>query len=190
MAADRPEGLLFHAWRRELARRVFADDFGDLAADFVLAADTTRALLHLLSTKSPARDWCDDRSTAHRFESCQTLISESLDASVQQLAQGSGLDVAGLRWGEAHAAVSEHRPFSGVAPLARLFNLQTPYPGDTFTINVGALSHRPDAPFTTSHAASLRAIHDFGSAGSSTWVHSTGQAGHPLSHLYSSMLPM
>lgn len=190
MAADRPEGLLFHAWRRELARRIFADDFGDLAADFVSAADTTRPLLHVLSTKSPARDWCDDRTTPQRFESCLTLMSESLDASVEQLAQESGRDVAGLRWGEAHMAIAEHRPLSSVTLLTRLFNLQTPYPGDTYTINVGALSHRTDAPFSTSHAASLRTIHDLGPAGSSTWVHSTGQVGHPLSDLYASMLPL
>jgi len=47
-----------------------------------------------------------------------------------------------------------------------------------------------DAPFSTSHAASLRTIHDLGPAGRSTWVHSTGQVGHPLSDLYASMLPL
>ena len=40
----------------------------------------TRALLHVLTSKSLARDWCDDRRTAQRFESCLTLMSESLDA--------------------------------------------------------------------------------------------------------------
>lgn len=190
MAADRPEPLLFHAWRRELAERVFADDFGALAADFVTTADTTRALLHVLTTESTARDWCDDRSTAQRFESCLTLISESLDASVQRLAETSGRDVAGLRWGEAHQAIAEHRPFSGVAALGTLFELRADYPGDTFTVNVGALSHRADAPFSTSHAASLRAVYDMASPVSSTWIHSTGQVGHPLSDLYASMLPL
>jgi penicillin amidase len=190
MAADRPEPLLFHAWRRELAERVFADDFADLAADFVTTADTTRALLHVLTTRTPARDWCDDRNTAQRFESCQTLISESLDASVQRLAEASGRDVAGLRWGEAHQAIAEHRPFSGVGVLAKLFELRTAYPGDTFTVNVGALSHRANAPFNTSHAASLRAVYDLSSPPSSIWVHSTGQAGHPLSDQYASMLPL
>jgi hypothetical protein len=47
-----------------------------------------------------------------------------------------------------------------------------------------------DASLRTSHAASLRTIHDLGPAGSSTWVHSTGQVGHPLSDLYASMLPL
>ncbi|HQR72410.1 MAG TPA: penicillin acylase family protein [Burkholderiaceae bacterium] len=190
MAPDRPEPLLFHAWRRELARRVFEDDFGDLAADFVTGADTTRALLNVLTAKSLARDWCDDRRTEQRFESCLTLMSESLDASVQQLAESSGRDLAGLRWGESHQAIAEHRPLSSAWLLASFFGLRTPFPGDTFTINVGALSNRPDAPFSTSHAASLRAIYDLSAADSSTWVLSTGQAGHPLSDSYASMLPL
>jgi penicillin amidase len=190
MSTERPEPLLFHAWRRELAWRVFADDFGELAVDFVAAADMTRALLHVLTSKSPARDWCDDRRTVQRFESCLTLMSEALDASVERLTRESGRDVAGLRWGDEHLAVAEHRPFSSVGPLARLFDLSTPYPGDTFTVNVGALSNRVDTPFRTHHAASLRAIYDLASPSASTWVLSTGQAGHPLSEFYASMLPL
>jgi penicillin amidase len=190
MQADRPEPLLFHAWRRELAWRVFADDLGELAVDFVAAADMTRALLHVLTSRSLARDWCDDRRTAQRFETCTTLMSEALDAAVERLTRESGRDVAGLRWGEAHRAVAEHRPFSNVPPLARLFELSTPFPGDTFTVNVGALSNRVDTPFRTHHAASLRATYDLASPSASTWVLSTGQAGHPLSDSYASMLPL
>ncbi len=190
MSPARPEPLLFHAWRRELALRVFTDDFGDLAQDFVANADLTLALLHVLQGRGSSRDWCDDRRTAQRFETCTALMSESLDAVVTSLAEDTGHDVAGLRWGEAHRAVAEHRPFSSVAALARLFQLETPYPGDTYTINVGALSHRPEAPFSTRHAASLRAIYDLDAAGRSLWIHPAGQVGNPFSSLYSSMLPL
>ena len=189
MSPTRPEPLLFHAWRRELTQRIFADDFGDLAAEFVVAADLTRALLHVLTRPGLARDWCDDRSTEQRFESCATLMSEALDTAVTRLTQASGRDVAGLRWGDEHRAVAEHRPLSSVAPLARLFELSTPYPGDTFTVNVGALSNRPEAPFSTRHAASLRAIYDLAAPEASVWVQSTGQVGNPASELYASMLP-
>lgn len=188
MARDRPEPLVFHAWRRELAWRIFADDFGDLAVDFVATVDTTRTLLHVLTTSSPARDWCDDRRTAQRFETCAAQLSESLDAVVERLARESGSDIAGLRWGDEHLAVAEHRPLSNVAPVRSLFELKTPFPGDTFTINVGALSNRVEAPLRTRHAASLRAIYDLGTPQSSVWIQSTGQVGEPLSRLYDSML--
>jgi len=190
MAPDRPEPLLYHAWRRELAQRVFGDDFADLSADFVANEDMTRALLHLLEGRASGRDWCDDRRTEQRFETCATLMAEALDAAVAQLAEDSGRDVAGLRWGDQHIAVAEHRPLSSVAGVSQLFELRTPYPGDTHTINVGALSNRPGAPFTTRHTASLRAIYDLGAPEKSLWILSSGQAGNPLSPLYSSMLPL
>ena len=84
--------------------------------------------------------------------------------------------------------VADHRPLSNVAALRWLFGLSTPYPGDTFTVNVGALSHAAEAPFATRHAASLRAIVDLSAPElNSVWVHSTGQAGNPLSPQYSSL---
>jgi penicillin amidase len=191
MDPGRPEPLVFHAWMRELKRRLFEDDFGALAADFIDGAERTPMLLHVLSGRAQARDWCDDRRTGHRIEGCIALAAEALDAAVTALTSASGRDVAGLRWGEAHVAVGEHRPLSGVGALARLVELRVPFPGDTYTVNVGALSHRATAPFSTRHAASLRAIYDLAALDRrSVWVHSTGQSGSPLSELYASMLPL
>ncbi len=145
----------------------------------------------MLSGRAQARDWCDDRSTEQRFETCRSLAGEALDAAVTQLTQASGRDVAGLRWGEAHRAVAEHRPMSNVPGLRRLFELRIAYPGDTHTINVGWLSHRAEAPFSTRHTATLRAIYDLAALDSnSVWVGSSGQVGNPFSDLYASMLPL
>jgi nicotinamidase-related amidase len=99
--------------------------------------------------------------------------------------------VAGLRWGDAHLAIGEHRPLSSAGWLARLVELRTPFPGDTYTVNVGALTHQASAPFTTRHAASLRAVHDLAALdANSYWVQSTGQSGSPFSGLYANMLPL
>jgi penicillin amidase len=191
MDRRRPEPLVFHAWMRTLKRRLFEDDFGPLTGEFIDATERTSLLLHVLSGRAKARDWCDDRRTDHRVESCVSLAGEALDDAVGQLAAASGRDVAGLRWGEEHVAVGEHRPLSGVGWLARWVELKTPVPGDTYTVNVGALSHRPEAPFSTRHAPTLRAIYDLaGPAGNSVWIHSTGQAGSPFSDDYASMLPL
>jgi penicillin amidase len=191
MDPDRPEPLIFHAWMRSLKHRIFDDDFGPLAAEYVDGAERTPVLLHVLSGQARARDWCDDRRTEHRVEGCAAIAAESLDAAVTALASESGRDVAGLRWGEAHVAIGEHRPLSSVGWLARLFELRAPVPGDTYTVNVGALSHLTAAPFTTRHAASLRAVHDLAALdANSFWVHSTGQSGSPFSDLYASMLPL
>ena len=191
MRRDAAEPLIFHAWMRELKRRIFADDLGSLTEDFVGQAELTSTLLHVLSGRAQARDWCDDRSTEQRFETCSTLASEALDTAVTQLTQTSGRDVAGLRWGDAHRAVAEHRPMSGVPGLRRLFELSTAYPGDTHTINVGSLSHRAEAPFSTRHTATLRAIYDLAALESNSfWIGSSGQVGNPFSDLYGSMQPL
>lgn len=191
MKRDAPEPLIYHAWTRELKHRIFADDLGSMTAEFVDQADLTSALLHVLSGRAQARDWCDDRSTEQRFETCRSLAGEALDAAVTQLAQASGRDVAGLRWGDAHRAMAEHRPMSSVPGLRRLFELRIAYPGDTHTINVGSLSHRADAPYSTRHTATLRAIYDLAALETnSSWVLSSGQAGNPFSDLYASMLPL
>jgi penicillin amidase len=189
MDAKRPEPLVFHAWMRELKHRAFEDDFGPLTAEYVDAMERTSFLLHVLSGRAQARDWCDDRRTEHRVESCAALAAEALDAAVTQLTSASGRDVAGLQWGEAHLAVGEHRPLSGVRWMSRFFELRTSFPGDTYTVNVGALSHRADAPFTTRHGPSLRAIYDLAASdGNPYWVLSTGQSGSPFSEHYASMV--
>ena len=191
MKRDAPEPLIYHAWVRELKLRIFSDDLGSLAEEFVERAELTSTLLHVLSGRAQARDWCDDRSTEQRFETCSTLASEALDTAVTQLTQASGRDVAGLRWGDVHRAVAEHRPMSGVPGLRRLFELSIAYPGDAHTINVGSLSHRPEAPFSTRHTATLRAIYDFAALESNSfWTLSSGQVGNPFSEWYASMLPL
>ena len=191
MEPDRPEPLLFHAWMRELKHRIFADDFGPLTAEFIDASERTAFVLNVLSGKARSRDWCDDRGTEHRVESCMTLAAEALDTAATALSAASGRDVAGLRWRDAHIAIGEHRPLSNVAPLSRLFELRTPVAGDTYTVNVGALSHRSDMPFSTRHAPTLRAIYDLAAPdAASVWVQSTGQSGSPFSEHYASMLPL
>lgn len=191
MKADAAEPLIYHAWMRELKHRIFADDFGVLTDDFVDQAELTSTLLHVLSGRAKARDWCDDRSTEQRFETCNSQAGAALDTAVTQLTQMSGRDVAGLRWGEVHRAVADHRPMSSVPGIRRLFELRTAYPGDAHTINVGSLSNRTESPFSTRHTATLRAIYDLAALESNSfWILSNGQAGNPFSDFYASMLPL
>ena len=82
----------------------------------------------------------------------------------------------------------EHRPLSSVPLLRGLFELSVPYPGDSFTINVGQLSLRPGAPFNTRHAASFRAVYELSAPANGHWIYATGQAGHPLSDHYGGLL--
>jgi penicillin amidase len=89
------------------------------------------------------------------------------------------------RWGAAHVARHEHRPFSRVGWLAPWFDIVAPTPGDAYTVNVGRNRLEDEAhPFASVHAASLRAIYDLGDLDNSLYIHSGGQSGNILSPHY------
>jgi penicillin amidase len=194
MSADAPEPLLFHAWLKHLRGRIFNDDLGLLSADLVANAELTRATLQILRGATRARDWCDDRTTAQTRETCAELAGAALDEAATELGKETGRDPLGLRWGEAHRAVHEHRPFSSVPVVRDWFELVVPVPGDTFTVNVAQLGLRAGSdwrsPYATRHGPSLRAIYDLSSGATGEWIYSTGQVGHPFADNYADLLQL
>ena len=99
-----------------------------------------------------------------------------------------GQDPSRWRWGDAHPAISIHRPFSNVAALAPLFEVRAPTGGDPFTVNVGQYHlDKADALFANRHAASMRAIYDLNDPEQSVFIYQTGQSGNVLSPRYRDM---
>jgi penicillin amidase len=179
MRADAAAPLLFNAWYRELTRLVYADELRDLFTDFW----DYRAAFMIAVMTGNASAWCDDVTTPET-ETCPQLASRAMDLAAADLAKRFGPE-AGWRWGEAHQAASDHRPFGAVPWLARWFNLPVPTPGDTYSVNVGHTHLKDDArPFANRHAASLRAIYDLADLDRSLFMHSTGQSGNRLSPFY------
>ena len=84
---------------------------------------------------------------------------------------------------------SPNTPVVRAPVLAHLFELRTPYPGDTYTINVGRY---PIAPRRPSQRATRPVCgrSTTKTPGKSVWVQSSGQVGNPLSPLYASMVPL
>jgi penicillin amidase len=189
MEADRPEPLIFNAWMREASRRIFADELGDdLMKDFWEQRNVHQVMVNVLNNANGQGGWCNNTAAAAdaKPQSCADLLSASLDAALADLEKRYGADTATWRWGKAHEARSEHRPFGKVAALAGLFDIRVESPGDTYTINVGRYNLRDEVePFTSRHAASLRALYDLSDLENSRFIHSTGQSGNVLSPLYS-----
>src|SRR5690606_10769091 len=120
----------------------------------------------------------DDVATPIR-ETCQQLLGQALEEALEDLVERYGSDARRWRWGEAHAARSAHRPFSGTFLLGSLFDIVVPTPGDSFTINVGQHDIRnEEEPFVSRHAASFRAIYDLADLDRSLFIQSTGQSGN------------
>jgi penicillin amidase len=178
MRAGDAAPLIFAAWARELTRAVFADEMGgDEAYLRQVGRSDFRAALEGVLERNDAW-WCDDKATP-AAETCEQLISRSLDHALDELQQRLGPDMARWQWGAVHQARSEHRPFSKVKALAPWFELRTATGGDNYTVNVARYHLKGDEPYLNEHAASLRAIYDLKDA-----ANSSGQSGLVLAPEY------
>jgi penicillin amidase len=182
MTIEGAEPLIVSAWLRELGRLIYADELGEVFDD----AWEHRAsfIYNVLAGTGGQGRWCDDVNTPAR-ESCADLLPRALDLALADLKRRYGNDRKQWRWGDAHFALSEHRPFGRQPLLAKFFDIRVPSPGDTYTINVGRNSLANEAaPFASRDAASLRAIYDLADLDKSVYIHSTGQSGNLFSPLY------
>ena len=182
MAIEGAEPLIVSAWLRELGRLIYADELGDLFN----GAWEHRAVFmrNVLADTDGQGRWCDDVTTPAK-ESCADLLPRALDLALADLKRRYGDDRKQWHWGEAHFALSEHRPFGRQPQLAKFFDVRVPSPGDTYTVNVGSSTLANEgAPFANRHAASLRAIYDLADLDKSMYMHATGQSGNLLSPLY------
>jgi penicillin amidase len=75
--------------------------------------------------------------------------------------------------------------------LGNFFNLKTPFPGDSNTVNVGRLELlRSSNPYETMQGPSMRAIYDLADLEKSLFIYQTGQSGWVQSKLYRNMNPL
>jgi len=181
MAAELAAPLVFAAWYRELTRLVYADELGDLFNE----AWEIRAsfMINVMKAANGYERWCDDIRTPAR-ETCAMLAGRALDLAAANLEKRYGASDT-WRWGTAHPAAGDHRPFGFVPSLARFFNVSPETAGDAYAINVGAYTIRDEErPFANRHAPSMRAIYDLADLERSRFMHSTGQSGNVLSPWY------
>lgn len=188
MDVDHPEPLIFNAWMRAASWQIFADELGeDLMKDYWEQRNVHQPMVNVLMDKNGQSRWCGDiaKHADAKPQTCGDVLSASLDTALADLEKRYGSDMKKWRWGTAHQAHSEHRPFTKVAPLAWMFDIQVPTPGDTYTVNVGRYNLRNQKnPFANHHAASLRALYDLSDPENSRFIHSTGQSGNVLSPQY------
>lgn len=188
MEADRAAPLILWSWTRHLQALLFADELGDK-----LWGSLNRNFYDAMEQVLQRQDawWCDDKRTTP-IESCQQMVDQALTLALDELQQLQGPDPGAWRWGQAHQARSEHRPFSKVPALARFFELRTPVGGDTYTVNAARVNLAADAVtgerYLNEHGPSLRALYDLGDPAQSRVMHSTGQSGLPFSRWYRSFV--
>ena len=184
MKIDSAGALIFNAWADQLTRNLFSR-LGYLFTDNYGNRNYRSALIEQI--QNPNSPWCDDPKTP-AIEACLESSNSAFDKALEYLAKEYGDDPKKWSWGQAHVAISEHRPLSKVPLLGRLFNLSTPFSGDNNTINVGRLElMRSSNPYETLQAPSLRTIYDFSDLEKSLFIYQTGQSGWVQSKFYRNM---
>jgi penicillin G amidase len=180
MSEARAAPLVFSAWVDELTRGLLAPKLGP--ARFV-AQYGKRQFRGAVETIMESNDewWCAPRT-------CAEQSTAALDRALDRLQVRYGTDPAAWRWGEAHFALSVHRPFGNVPKLAGWFDVRVPTGGDSFTVNVGQFwANDEKNPFANRHAASMRVLYDLANLESSRFIYQTGQTGVVFSPRYSDM---
>ncbi|QWE19356.1 penicillin acylase family protein [Polynucleobacter corsicus] len=184
MKIDSTGALIFNAWADQLTRKLFSR-LGYLFTENYGSRNFRSPLI--LQLENPNSPWCNDPQT-ERIESCAETSNAAFDKALEQLSAQFGSNPKNWVWGNAHIAVSEHRPLSKVPFLGSLFNVAQPFPGDSFSVNVGRLELlRTDNPFETKQAPSLRTLYDLSDLEQSLFIYQSGQSGWVQSKFYRNM---
>jgi len=180
MRADAAAPLIYSAWVDAFTRRVLGERLGQGRFEAMYGKRLFRNAVEGILERNDT-GWCGAAG-------CAEASSAALGDALNRLQAVHGADVAAWRWGDAHPAISIHRPFSNVKPLARFFEVRTPTGGDPFTVNVGQYHlDKADAPYANRHAASLRAVYDLADLDNSRFIYQTGQSGNVFSSRYRDM---
>jgi len=184
MKIDSAGALIFNAWADQLTRKLYSR-LGYLFTENYGARSFRQSLI--LQLQNPNSPWCNDPKT-EQIESCADTSNAAFDTALEQLHSQFGSNPKNWAWGNAHIAVSEHRPLSKVPLLGSFFNLTQSFPGDSFSINVGRLELlRADNPFETKQAPSLRTLYDLSDLEQSLFIYQSGQSGWVQNKLYRNM---
>ena len=182
MRPDAPAPLVFVTWADELTRGILGERLGVTKFEALYGKRHFRAgIEHIMTHPEAGATWCAPIG-------CEDHASRALTRALERLATLYGNDIHTWRWGEAHAAVSSHKPFGRVPLLARWFDVKVPTGGDSWTVNVGQYwPNERDLPFANRHAASLRALYDLSDMERSQFIYQTGQSGLVFSSRYRDM---
>lgn len=180
MSADRSEPLIMLAWFKNLHQAILQDDLGEQYKLFDRGRITK--ILHILG-RGTARDWCDNLDTEAK-ESCATILRQTLKATLSELKSQYGTDWQNWKYGKAHIAFGEHKPFGKIDPLSKVFNVTIESGGGPYTLHRGQMDFGEEGPYRNRHGAAYRAIYDFSDLDSSIFIQSAGQSGNFLSQHY------
>ncbi len=187
MAADRPEPLIFAAWARALARRIYGDELGPEFRNFW--GYRPEFTLRVLDGVEGEQRWCDDRATP-QVEDCPSRIRLALHDAVTELSAQYGSDPTRWRWGIPHQAFNIQQPFGSFPLIGGFFNREITVGGGPFTLLRADNAMGSPRPYAAIHGAGYRGVYDLANPDASRYIISTGQSGNPYSPHYDDLMTL
>ncbi len=180
MSRESAAALIYAVWADELTQALIKPKLGEARFKALFGKRHFRAAVEgILERNDPA--WCGNKG-------CQAQMNAAFDSALDRIVSMQGRDPSLWNWGQAHPALSSHKPFGNVKAFAPWFDVSVPSAGDAFTVNVGQYwTNSASMPFASRHAASMRAVYDLSNLENSEFIYQAGQSGHPFSRRYQSM---
>jgi penicillin G amidase len=188
MRAKPFEPLLAVSWVREFEALLISDDLGNEFKDH----DRRRATFvnNILNNSGLGARWCDRVDTKDIMETCAQIASLALKNAQADLARRYGNDMQKWRWDKAHIIVHEHKPFSNLPLLSKLFAQRTYFTGGADSLRSGHPEYDRSNPFEATLSQSYRGIFDLSDLDNSRYIIATGQSGNILSKHFKDMQPL
>ena len=187
----------------QLVRRIFDDELGPLARDWVGSGESGQVLERLLGETTSR--WWDDTTTAGR-ESANGIVSAAFDDVGIELRAALG-DPSRWSWGRLHRITFREATLgtSGIGPLEWYFNADPrPVAGAAGAVNNNyyPVSRAYDADpgggvdssvglggvFEVTNGPSYRLVIDMGALDGARIVTTTGQSGNPFDRHYGDLI--
>lgn len=194
MARSSQAASIFNAWVRTLRRELMADE---LRTDFnqetegryvkSIADNLDLDALGRLLVDGP-HSWCGD--TDMPAQRCDDVIDASLNDALWDLRKMAGdTDMHGWKWGDLHATVYRHTPFSGINVVRSVFERRIGNGGSPDTVNVASYSYDKSGRFIQDFGPGFRQVIGMGKAPDvHLYMNSTGQSGNVASTHYDDMV--
>jgi penicillin amidase len=194
MAEDSQGAAIFTAWTRQLRQKLFVEQL-KVGWERRQRAPYLNALLERVTVdelgllfNDRGNIWCGERRRPGRPD-CPTVLTESLDAGLDELERLGGSSMADWRWGDLHQTVLAHTPFSEQKMLDSVFERRFASGGGPDVVNVANAEFRPAEGYVQNFGAGFRQIIDLGQGARAAhvYINSTGQSGNVLSTHYADM---
>lgn len=184
---------IFIAWTKHLRERLFSDSL----KGYWNRPDQTEALMRISTDASddqivralgnPSGAWCSPAESDSR--SCTLLLHRALEEALGELERLQGSSLSSWTWGNVHAALYAHTPFSRIDAMAPLFERRIANGGSSNTINLADGRYVDSKGYEQTVGPTFRHIMQAGEKGwNYYYMNSTGQSGNPLSQHYDDMV--